>query len=495
LARAGLVLRRDATLGTIMDTLADIHGGRRLVEEADGGIRCSFQQARKRVNRWAGGIAYRTEPGERVVISGDNSYETFLLCLAASRAGTIPVPVNPQMRPDEVKHVQRDSGASLFIRTASDVDLREPMTEAHPAEPGDLAALFYTSGTTGRPKGVELTHTALVGQVAAGAAWPSVLHRDEAVVSLPIAHIMGFVALMGLACAGIPVYHMPTFRPNEVLDAIEERRATVFIGVPAMYRMMLEAGAESYDLTSVRLWGAGADVMPADLALRFKRMGASVSLPLVGSFGEALFMEGYGMVEVGGGIAAKLSPPLLPVGLGESLGFALPSYRLKVVDDRGDEVDTGVVGELWVQGPGVLKGYWNSPEATDDVVTDDGWLRTGDLARRGPLGTVVFVGRQKDVIMHGGYSVYAKEVEQALEEHPDVREAAVLGCPDERLGEIPVAALRLDDDATAEPEAIVAWLGEHLAEYKVPRRVVVVDDLPRTGTKKVQKNELRPLFT
>jgi acyl-CoA synthetase (AMP-forming)/AMP-acid ligase II len=186
LARAGLVLRRDATLGTIMDTLAEIHGGRRLVEEAEGGIRCTYHQARKRVNRWAGGIAHRTEPGERVVISSGNSYEAFLLCLAASRAGTIPVPVNPQMRPDEVRHVQRDSGASLFVRSAADVDLFEPRRVAHPADPGDVAALFYTSGTTGKPKGVELTHTALVGQVAAGAAWPSVLHRDEAVVSLPI---------------------------------------------------------------------------------------------------------------------------------------------------------------------------------------------------------------------------------------------------------------------------------------------------------------------
>lgn len=494
LARANLVLRRRATLGTIMDVLAEIHGGRRLVEEADGGIRCTFQQARKRVNRWAGGIARRTEPGERVVIAADNSYETFLLCLAASRAGTIAVPVNPQMRPDEVKHVQRDSGATLVVRSASDVDLWEPVTESHPADPDDVAALFYTSGTTGLPKGVELTHTALVGQVAASAVWPTALHRDEAVVSLPIAHIMGFVTLMALACAGIPVYHLPSFRPNEVLDAIERRRATVFIGVPAMYRMMLEAGAESYDLSSVRVWGSGADVMPPDLALRFKRMGASVSLPLVGSFGEATFLEGYGMVEVGGGVAAKVSPPLLPVGLGESLGFALPSYRLKVVDESGEEVATGEVGELWVRGPGLLKGYWGAPDATEQVVTPDGWLRTGDLARRGPLGTIAFVGRQKDVIVHGGYSVYAKEVEQAIEQHPDVVEAAVLGHPDERLGEVPVAAVRLQPGAAADGEAIRAWVGEHLAEYKVPRRIEVVDDLPRTGTRKVQKSELRPLF-
>ena len=169
-------------------------------------------------------------------------------------------------------------------------------------------------------------------------AWPAILHRDEAVFALPIAHIMGFTTLMGLACLGVPVFLLPSFRPVEVLDAIEERRATVFIGVPAMYRMMEEAGAEHRDLTSIRIWGSGADAMPADLARRFKKMGATATLPLIGPIGEATFLEGYGMVEVGGGVAAKLSPPMLDVGLGESIGFQLAGYRFRVVDDDGHDV-------------------------------------------------------------------------------------------------------------------------------------------------------------
>ncbi len=494
LRRAELIVRRDATLGTIMSDLFAVHGNRRLVEEAEGGLRISYRQADKRVNRWAGGIASRVAHGDRVVIATPNSYEMFLLSLAVARAGAIPVPLNDRMRPDEVAHVVRDSGAALIVRSATEVDGSEPLTEAVAANPDDIGALFYTSGTTGKPKGAELTHRALVGNIAAAAAWPARLHRDEAVFSLPIAHIMGFIVLMGFACAGIPVYLTRSFRPIEVLEAIERRRATIFIGVPAMFRLMLEAGAEEADLTSVRVWGSGADVMPPEVARRFKQMGASITLPLVGALGEAVFAEGYGMVETAGGVAAKISPPLLGVGLGDSLGVSLPGYRMRVVDQHGDDVLPGTVGELWIKGPGVIRGYWSSPEATAKAVTEDGWLRTGDLARRGPLGTVVFMGRQKEVIKHGGYSVYASEVQQALEAHPDVLEAAVLGLADDRVGEIPVAAVRITDGKGLASLGLEAWLAERLADYKVPKRFVVVDELPRTGTDKVQKQQFRELF-
>jgi long-chain acyl-CoA synthetase len=172
----------------------------------------------------------------------------------------------------------------------------------------------------------------------------------------------------------------------------------------------------------------------------------------------------------------------------------LPGYRLKVVDADGTEVAVGEVGELWLKGPGVLKGYWNAPEATREAVTDDGWLRTGDLARRGVLGTVVFVGRSKDVIKSGGYSVYALEVQTVLEEHPDVLEAAVIGLPDDRLGEVPAAVVRLAEGVSLDDIDLSAWATDHLARYKVPRRFTAVDELPRTGTRKVQKRELAGLF-
>jgi acyl-CoA synthetase (AMP-forming)/AMP-acid ligase II len=494
--RAGLLIDRRLTLGDLFERLAAIHGDRPLVEEAgvDGG-RLTYRGAADRTARLADGIASTITIGDRVVIAVPNGYDAFLLCVAASRAGGIAVPVNPQMTPGEIDHVIADSGATLVVHDVREVEGVGSSSNPVRAEIGDVAAIFYTSGTTGKPKGARLTHRALVAQARASAAYPVGLRRDEAVAGLPVAHIMGFVVLLSLAIAGIPVFFLPRFRPDEVLDAIESRRSTIFIGVPAMYRLLLEAGAEDRDLRSVRVWASGADVMPQDLARRFQRMGASVTLPLLNaSVGQALFVEGYGMVEVGGGVAAKVSPPGIPSPLGGFLGVPLPSYRLRVVDPEDREVRMGEVGELLVKGPGVLAGYHDDPEATARVLTADGWLHTGDLVRRGPFGLVSFAGRSKDVIKRGGYSVYAVEVQATLEEHPAVAEAAAIGLPDERLGEQVAAVVRLrPGEATSEAE-LVAWCRSRLSDYKVPARVRIVEDLPRTGTDKVRKADLQSLF-
>jgi acyl-CoA synthetase (AMP-forming)/AMP-acid ligase II len=237
--------------------------------------------------------------------------------------------------------------------------------------------------------------------------------------------------------------------------------------------------------------------MPPALAERFKRMGATITVPLVGPVGQAAFAEGYGMVEVGGGVAAKVSPPYVGSSrgpLGEALGFALPGYEMRVVDDDDVEVSSGQVGELHVRGPGVLASYWGDDEATAAVLTEDGWLRTGDLARRGPLGLLVFEGRSKHVIKRGGYSVYTLEVEQALEQHPAVLEASVVGLADERMGEVPAAVVRLAGGVSLEDVDLPGYAAERLSAYKVPTRFVAVDELPRTSTAKVQKSALRALF-
>jgi acyl-CoA synthetase (AMP-forming)/AMP-acid ligase II len=440
-------------------------------------------------------VAASISVGDRVVLAVPNGYDLLLLCLAVSRAGGIAVPVNNRMRPDEVDHVIEDSGAALVVRSADELSTATPLGRAVDGDEKDVAAIFYTSGTTGRPKGARLTHAGLVGSIGAAALFPRGLRRDEAVIGLPVAHIMGFAVLLGLASAGVPVYLLPKFDASAVLDAIESRRATLFIGVPAMYRMMEEAGAASRDLRSVRAWGSGADVMPRDLARRFQKMGATATLPLVGaSVGEAVFFEGYGLVESGGGALVRISTPGPDLPFADAMGFPAPGYRVRVVDDLGVTCAPGVVGELWIKGPGVLAGYHDDPEATADTVTDDGWLRTGDLARRGPLGTIAFAGRKKDVVKVGGYSVFAAEVEAVMETHPDVLECAVVGVPDARLGEVPGAAVRLRADATTGPEDLAAWAREHLASYKAPRQVVILPDLPRTGTQKVQKRQLLPHF-
>jgi acyl-CoA synthetase (AMP-forming)/AMP-acid ligase II len=323
------------------------------------------------------------------------------------------------------------------------------------------------------------------------ALFPSGLRRDEAVSGLPVAHIAGFAMLVQLSSLGVPVYLLRRFRPTDALDAIESRRATMFVGVPAMYRMMLEAGAEQRDLRSIRMWASGADAMPVELARKFQGMGGAASFA-GRTVGRATFIDGYGMVELGGGAAIGVLPP---AGPGAMLRMAMPGYKLKVVDDQGDEVPRGEVGELVVKGPGVMRGYHGQRDATSEALTPDGWLRTGDLAKRGRVGLIEFAGRKKDVIKHGGYSVFAAEVEAALEEHDAVAEAAVVGVADERKGEVPCAAIRLadgGDDLTE--EALVAWAGARLSDYKVPQQVRFVDDLPRTGTEKVRKADVRAMF-
>lgn len=495
--RAGLVRSRDLTLGNFLERLAAVHGDRPLVEEAGPtGVTYTYREAADRVAALAGGIAAAIGHGDRVVLSMPNGYDMLLACLAASRAGGIAVPVNPQMTPAEIDHVISDSGATLVIREPSEVEGARPLDEAIATHPGDVAAIFYTSGTTGTSKGARLTSTALLSQARPAAAYPSGLRRDEAVVGLPVAHVMGFVVLTGLAMAGIPTFNLPRFRPDEALDAIESRRATIFVGVPAMYRLLVEAGAERRDLRSVRVWASGADVMPPELARRFQSFGATVTLPLIQtSVGGAMFVEGYGMVELGGGVAAKILPPGLAGRFGRFLGVPLPGYQVRVMGDDGQQVRIGEVGELLVKGPGVLDGYHGDPAATARVLGADGWLRTGDLVRRGPGGLMSFAGRAKDVVKSGGYSVYAFEVERALEQHPSVAEAAVLAIPDDRLGEAVAAVVcLLPGQAASEPE-LISFLREALSTYKVPSQVRIVDELPRTGTEKVKKDDLRALFT
>jgi acyl-CoA synthetase (AMP-forming)/AMP-acid ligase II len=315
------------------------------------------------------------------------------------------------------------------------------------------------------------------------------------VSALPVAHIAGLSMLLIMAGLGLPVHLVSHFRPDAVLDAIEDRRASMFVGVPAMYRMMLEAGATERDLRSVRLWASGADAMPYDLARRFQAMGSAVTIPGVRRpVGHAGFVDGYGMVELAGGVAVKVSPPGIPLPLAGLLGIPLPRYRMRVIDDEGERVPAGDVGELVVRGPGVMRGYHRQHHATGEAITPDGWLRTGDLARRRPLGLIEFVGRKKDVVKHGGYSVFPAEVEEVLSQHPAVAEVVVLGLADERKGEIPAAVVRLNPDAAVSDDELRAWAAQRLADYKVPVRIVFEDTLPRTGNDKVQKSELLPLF-
>ena len=482
-----------------MERLAALHGHNlAVIEEASQDRterRLTFHQAADLVARAAGSIRARIEPGDRVLITTPNGYDLFLAVLAAARAGGVAVPVNPKARPEEIEHMRSDSDAHLEVSSFEELT-DGPAVDAPDCAPNDVAALFYTSGTTGRPKGAQLSHRALTAASSNGGLMPAFVRRREIVTGMPVAHIAGFTMLVSAGSLGFPVYLLLRFRPDTALDAIEARRPVMFVGVPAMYRMMLDAGAETRDLRSVRVWASGADAMPFELAVKFQGLGAAWRLPSGRTVGRAAFLDGYGMVELGGGAAIKVLPPGPPLPVVGLLGVPMPRYRLRVVDNAGREVTRGEVGELMVSGPGVMRGYHGRAEATDEAVTPDGWVRTGDLARRHRFRLIEFAGRQKDVIKHGGYSVFAAEVEAVLNDHPQVAESAVVGLDDERKGQVPAAVVRLHEDAPSAPSEaeIMAWARERLTEYKVPVRVVFVTELPRTGTEKVQKGELGVLF-
>ena len=495
LARLSVVGDARLTLGDMFDRLARVRPRQRLVTElGTDEVSLTYSETAQRCNRWSGALRRTILPGDRVVLALPNGYSLFLASVAVARAGGIAVPVNSRMRPGEVDHIIADSQARLVVRDEDELADGDE-SRAVPAHPDDIAAIFYSSGTTGRPLGAQLTHRSLTGLVRLLALYPARPQGGEAVSGLPVAHISGFSMLVLMAGLGIPVCLLRKFNPVDALDAIEQRRATMFIGVPAMYRMMLEAGAEQRDLRSVRLWASGADAMPAELARRFQAMGRAIRLPLANrTAGVAAFVDGYGLVESAGAAAIRLAPPgpaALRLGL---LAIARPGYKLRVLNDNGSFMEHGRVGELAVKGRAVMRGYLGNPDATRQVMTDDGWLRTGDLARRSRLGFVELVGRKKDVIKHGGYSVYAAEVECVLEEHPDILEAAVIGLRHEQKGQVPVAVLRVRAGSRLSEEELRGWLENRMSDYKIPQAFKFVDDLPRNGTDKVRKSELAVLF-
>lgn len=495
-ARARLALSDDSvTLATLAHRSADAHGDRILVA-VPGGPSWSANEIAGAVERAAGHIRPRIEVGDRVLVEFPNGPALMLGCLAVCAAGGVAVPVNDASTVAERAHVQEDSGASLTLTDPTIVDPRLRSRESEVELPtGDVAVLLYTSGTTGRPKGAALTHRGLLASTRRLALLPTGLRHDEIVMALPLAHVMGFAGFLSVLTSGVPAFVFPKFRPTDVLDAIEQRRSSIFVGVPAMYRMLLEAGAAQRDLTSVRVWMSGADAMPADLARQFQRMGATATLPIIGaSVGEAIFFEGYGMVELSGAAIVKVTPPYAGGVLTKARGASLPGVKTRVVNEAGTTVRIGQVGELWVTGPGVLDGYFGDKAATAAAVTDDGWVRTGDLVRRGLAGTIEFVGRAKDVIKVGGYSVYSAEVQAALEAQPGVAEAAVTGLPDARKGEQVAAAVRVSAGSSVDVDALRSAVAETLAAYKVPVVITVVDELPRTTTGKIKRPELKALL-
>ena len=451
--------------------------------------------------------------GDRVALYCINTDSFAFAYLGIQKAGAVVVPVNLLFNPREIDYILNDAGVKGLIYHAAMAEsvksfapqIRslqfacciggEPATARHehfddwlagqgsvPAvsfdTAEDLAAILYTSGTTGHPKGAMLTHRNLVSNTrSVASALQLEPGRDRLLVVLPMFH--SFAATVGLLTPllhGLALAPVPKFEPGLVSDVIGAVGATVFLGVPSMYNVILRLPEEqSAKWRTVRFGVSGGAAMPVELMRRFE---ARFGFPI---------LEGDGPTECS---PVTCVNPLDGERKPASVGLPVPDVAMAIFDDAGARLPTGGIGEICVRGPNVMKGYWHLPEATAETFFGD-WVRTGDLGYIDADGYVFMVDRKKDMIIVNGMNVYPRMVEEVLFQHPDVLEAAVVGEPHESHGEIPVAHVVLREGATLDAAAVRAWCREHLGRHEVPRKVVLRESLPKNATGKVLKRELR----
>jgi fatty-acyl-CoA synthase len=480
------------------------------------GERLTYRQLDERATRcadtWLGPLGL--ERGDRVGVLVGNRIEFLDAFFAAGKSGVILVPLSTRSTAHELAPIIRDSGMRTLVYDATHaavatdlrhlVDLDTWVALDAPASPSDLRwsevsyrptahgprstplpedtyCLLYTSGTTGSPKGVMIPHRMVSWNAVSTACSWQLREDDVSPIFTPLYHAGALGAFLTpiIAIGGTIVLHAG-FDAAEVWRTIERERCTVVLGVPTIWKLLMEAPEfASVDLSHVRWLISGGAPLPLYIIETYQRRGV-------------VFRQGYGLTEVGVNCFAMTNQD--SVRKAGSLGKPLLFTEARLVDESGAEVPSGVVGELWLRGPHVSRGYWNNPAATAAAYDADGWFHTGDLARRDEEGFFTIAGRRKDMIISGGVNIYPAEIEGELLLHPDVRDAAVVGVPHETWGEVGVAFVVRREGAATDAVQLAAFLAGRLAKYKIPREFVFVDALPRTAYGKVLKNELRSRY-
>ena len=477
----------------------------------------SYASLDELVDRTAAALAgLGVNTGDRVAILAGNVPEFVSSFYGALRAGAAVSPLNIQLTPEEVGYILADNGAKVAIAEAATVptllavrdrladlqtilviggppapartiSLEEALaTDAEPPDalvnPEDPAVIAYTSGTTAAPKGAVLTHGSLMANLHQMSSVPGLMEApdDVALMALPLFHIYGLNVVLGMTMkVGATGVLVDRFDAMETLRLIERHGISVLAGAPPMFAAWLEL-AESLDtipdVSSVRLAISGASRLHPDVQRRFlTRLGV-------------IIWEGYGLTEASPSVASNA------VGAGEakagSIGLPMPDLDVRLVDDHGQDVEDDDPGEILVRGPNVFAGYWNRPEATAEVL-QGGWLHTGDVAFRDEDGYLFLVDRKKDLIIVSGFNVFPQEVEEAIERHPAVAEAAVVGIPDQRSGEAVQAWVVPAEGRTVTPDEILRYLHGYLARFKWPKDIQIVEELPHHVTGKVLRRVLR----
>ena len=485
--------------------------------ETDNGLNYSWQDLERATAMMANLLASLGLPkGSRIAVQVEKSVEACVLYLATLRAGFVFLPLNTAYQSAEIEYfignaepavvvctpanfgwvskiafkagtghvftLGDDRTGSLLARAAHCSDVHEVVRTG----PDDLAAILYTSGTTGRSKGAMLTHGNMLSNALALKDYWGWKPGDVLIHALPIFHVHGlFVALHGALINGSKMIWLAKFDPKLVLRKMPE--ATVFMGVPTLYvRLLAEPGLTQDVVRNMRLFVAGSAPLLIETFIEWQtRTGHTI-------------LERYGMSETAmltsNPYAADARHGNQSERRGGTVGFPLPGVSLRVQDDEGQVLPVDEIGGIQVKGPNVFKGYWRMPEKTAEEFTVDGYFKTGDVGKIDERGYVTIVGRSKDLIISGGYNVYPAEIEGYINDLPGVSESAVVGIPHPDFGEVGLAVVVAKPGVALDPGQIIATLKASLANFKIPKRCVVVDDLPRNTMGKVQKNLLRAQY-
>ena len=449
--------------------------------------------------------------GDRLALFVPNCMELVYSIIGAFKGGNIVVPVNIHFKEEEVLHILKDSKAKAIItdmerlpiinrirkylpnlrqvilsdgKDKNAMNLNEMISHASSETPKvkindrDYAIMFYTSGTTGKPKGAPLTNKNVAAGVKALVKSWKWTRNDVFLLALPLYHIHGIgVALCGSLYAGNTVILKKKFDAQNVLETIQSRKITLFMGVPTMYFKLLEVpGCKKYDVSSMRLFVSGSAPLSRELFYRFKK-----------TFGQEI-LERAGMSET----MMNFSNPYDGRRVPGSVGFCLPGVKIKITDKAYKSVPISTEGEILIKGPNVFHGYWNRPELNRHIFVN-GWFVTGDVGKIGKNGYIYILGRSKDLIISGGINIYPKEIEDVIESMPQVKECAVVGVPDKVFGESVKAYAVLNDGNKLTGVEVIAYCKEKLASFKKPKYVEFLEALPKNTMGKIQKNILREM--
>ena len=429
-------------------------------------------------------LLQRAQPGDRLLMQVSKCPAAVALYLACLRSGLVLVPLNTAYTAAELDYFRNDASPALVVFDAELTELVDaardsaPLDEITPRDSNDLAAILYTSGTTGRSKGAMLTHGNLASNARTLHALWGFVEADVLLHALPIFHVHGlFVALNTALLNASSILFLEKFDTDLVIQQLAA--ATVMMGVPTFYTRLLNNRRFNADCAGhMRLFISGSAPLTEQTFAEFEaRTGKRI-------------LERYGMSETG----MISSNPLLGERIAGTVGFALPGTEMRVCSDRGQPLGPGEVGIVETRGPHVFAGYWQMPEKTASEFRDNGWFITGDLGFLDTAGRLSLAGREKDLIISGGYNVYPREVELVLDDIEGIGEAAVIGVPHPDFGEAVVAICVPDTGGLPSPDRLATQLENHLARFKQPKRLIQIDKLPRNTMGKVQKNLLRDQY-